>query len=276
MSEQEQEIPKAEPVSKPLPEHGPSLPIGVLDQSGQYRRDVALRPWTMKQEKALGALLGDEFNLVQYIEAAIGRMCTQLGPHGLETMEPEKQTVVLSQMWMADVFFTYLLIRVHSLGNLLPLKLVCPHCGAHFDHTVDLNTVEIRSVERVEDAYWEYEVRRPFEIRGKKAEKLLMGPPRWSSLVQMPGSPRNFGDLKEGIALGSIREVMGHGHGQMVLVADELDEMEKEDIEVLTRAIDEHSIGPDMSIEGVCKSCRKDYVVPIEWGNRDFFAPSSR
>jgi len=220
--------------------------------------------------------LGDEFNLVQYIEGAIGEMCTRLGPHNLEAMKPEEQAVVLSQMWMADVFFIYLLIRRRSLGRLLPLKLACPHCGVKFDYTTDLDTVEIRSVERVEDAQWEYEVRRPFEIRGKLAERLLMGPGRWSSLAQMPGNPRNFGDLKEGIILGSIREVAGHG--PMALVGGELDDMEKEDIEVLPREIDEHSVGPDMSVEGVCgsSSCRKDYTVAIEWGNRDFFAPSSR
>ncbi len=275
MSEQEKNSPKAEPVRKAtLAEHGPSLPIGILDQSGQYRREVALRPWKFKQEKALGALLGDEFNLVQYVEAAVGEMCTRLGPHSFEAMKPEERTVVLSQMWMADVFFVYLLIRVRSLGNLISLKLACPHCGARFDHTADLDTVEIQSVERVEDAQWEYDVRRPFEIRGKTAEKLLIGPPRWSSLAQIPGDIRNFGDLKEGIALGSIREI--EGHGQMVLVAGELDEMEKEDIELLPREIDKRSVGPDMSVEGVCKSCRKDYTVAIEWGNRDFFAPSSR
>jgi len=218
--------------------------------------------------------LGDEFNLVQYIEGAIGEMCTRLGPHNLEAMKPEERTVVLSQLWMADVFFTYLLIRVRSLGNLLPLKLACPHCGAKFDHTADLNTVEIRSVELVENAHWEYDVRRPFEIRGKTAEKLVLAPARWSSLAQMPGSAKNFGDLKEAIILGSIHEVVDHG--PMALVDGELDDMEKEDIEVLAREIDEHSVGPDMSVEGVCGACRKDYIVPIEWGNRDFFAPSSR
>lgn len=277
MSEQDQETPKVDPVKKAtLAEHGPSLPIGMLDQSGQCRRDVVLRPWKFKQEKALGALLGDEFNLVQYVEAAIGEMCTQLGPHNLEAMKPEKRAVILSQMWMADVFFVYLLIRVKSLGNLLSLKLVCPHCGARFDHTADLDTVLIESVERVEDAQWEYDVQRPFEIRGKTAEKLLMGPARWSSLAQIPGDVRNFGDLKEGILLGSICEVKGHG--QMMLVADELDDMEKVDIETLTWEVDKRSVGPDMSIEGVCASakCKKDYIIAIEWSNRDFFAPSSR
>ncbi|KKN26420.1 hypothetical protein LCGC14_0874980 [marine sediment metagenome] len=275
MSDREVEIPKADPVKKAtLAEHGPELPIGVLDQGGGYRRDVALRPWKLKQERVLGALLGDEFNLVQYVEAAIGTMCTRLGPHSLEAMKPEECTVVLSQMWMADVFFAYLLIRVRSLGNLLPLKLTCPNCGVRFDHTADLSTVVIRSVGRIEDAQWQYDVRRPFEIRGKKVEKLLMGPPRWSSLAQIPGNVRNFGDLKAGILLGSIYEVAGQG--QMVLIDGELDDMEKEDIEVLTRAIDDNSVGPDMSIEGECKSCRKDYTIAIEWSNRDFFAPSSR
>ncbi|TET51089.1 MAG: hypothetical protein E3J64_07425 [Anaerolineales bacterium] len=276
MSEQEQVTSKAEPVSKPLSEHGSGLPIGVLDQNGQCRRDVALRPWKFKQEKALGALLGDEFNLVQYVEAAIGEMCTQLGPHSFETMKPEERAVILSQMWMADVFFVYLLIRVKSLGNLLSLKLKCPHCGAPFDHTADLDTVEIRSVERVENAQWRYDVQRPFKIRGKAAEKLLIGPARWSSLAQMSGDARNFGDLKEAILLGSICEVAGHG--EMALVPDELDDMEKVDIETLTLEVDKHSVGPDMSVEGTCKSksCRKDYTIAIEWSNRDFFAPSSR
>ena len=123
MSDREVEIPKADPVKKAtLAEHGPELPIGVLDQGGGYRRDVALRPWKFKQEKALGALLGDEFNLVQYVEATIGEMCTQLGPHSFEAMRPEERTVALSQMWMADVFFVYLLIRVRAMGNLLSLK----------------------------------------------------------------------------------------------------------------------------------------------------------
>lgn len=260
-----------------LAEHGSVLPIGILDVSGTLHRGIECREWRLKEERELGAALErvESARMGQYISTVIGTLCTQLGPFKLDTMKPAERSVIISQMWMPDVFFVYLWLRVQTMGKILTLKLTCPNCGHRFDYSADLSSVMITSAEKIEDSRWDYQPQRAFEMRGKKVEKMTFGPARWAAIDALGDKVgKNFGVMKAGLILGSIHEVNG---ASGVAYADhELDEMYKIDVETLTNLIDKMSLGPDMSVEDVCEKCGKQYRSTLDWGNDAFFAVSSR
>ena len=231
----------------------------------------------MKEEKELGQALEkvEVTRMGQYISTVIGTLCTQIGPFRLETMKPAERAVIIAQMWMPDVFFTYLWLRVQTMGNILALKLTCPHCGHRFDYSADLSSVQIASVELLDHALWLYTPQKPFELRGTQAKLITMGPARWASIDALGDKVgKNFGVMKAGLILGSIHSV--DGSVSQAFADHELDGMYKIDIETLTNLIDRNSLGPDMSVEDVCARCSKHYRSTLDWGNEAFFGISSR
>jgi len=237
-----------------------------------------MRRWNLKAEKELGALIGENKGIsVSYYTAMIlSRMCTHIGHHDFtrSDMKPEAKALMVDSMYMGDVYSAWLHLRVKALGNILDLEIVCPTC----DHTnqvpADLNTVEITTAESLEDLYWEYDLTEPIEIRGKKVTGFKFGPARWSVMGQID-SPDNVGEAKAKIIIGSIVELKGH-HAEIALASHELDDLGKLDYETISAMVNDHMLGPDMSIETKCKKCRRPIVQSIDWNYSNFFSVSSR
>lgn len=270
------ETPK-ETMKQPLQERGPILPIGILDASGALHRGIECREWRLKEERELGAALEkvESARMGQYISTVIGTLCTQLGPFKLDSMKPAERAVIISQMWMPDVFFVYLWLRVQTMGNTMSLRMACPNCGHRFDYTADLGSVTINFVDKFEDSRWKYSLKRPFELRGKKVSEMTLCPSRWAAMDALGDKVgKNFGIMKAGLIVGSIYEI--NGVTGVAYADHELDEMYKIDVETLTNLIDRKSLGPDMSVEDVCAKCGKQYRSSLDWGNDAFFAVSSR
>jgi len=267
-----------------LKEQGPRLPLGLVTTDGSYAKDIAVRRWRMAEERELGDLRDKnrDANVAQFVGMVLATMCTQVGQHKFEGMKPEERRIHISQMFMGDVFYAYVWLRMQALGNELHLNLRCPNCGFKFPFTADLETVEVDVCEKLGDSLWEYKLREPFSIRGKEVTDLLMGPARWTSLENMQGvGGLNTGAAKASVILGSIHGIANwkdkEGKPQQVALAEsELDEMGKRDIEAITNRVDEHAIGPNMSVEGNCQRCRYQYKLAIDWGYDNFFGDSSR
>ena len=260
----------------PLSENGSVLPIGIRDSTGQIDRTLASREWRMKEERELGAAVKriKETELGKYISTVLSVLCTKVGPYDFESLKTPERAVHISSMWMADVFFAYLCLRVQSIGDKLELTVTCDKCGASFPFVADLNTVSIRSVEKYEDALWDYEVVKPFTMRGKEVKKIKMGPARWSTMEQVGAdSISNFGMMKATMLSSSIHSVEGI-EGNFIFVPDDLNDMRKIDIERLTELLDVNSLGPDMSIEDQCSNCLQDFRSSITWGTGGFFGVS--
>lgn len=266
-----------------LQEQGPMLPLGVINSDGDYSKDIATKRWRMAEERELGDIRDKnrDVNVAQFVSMVLATMCTKLGNHDLEKMKPEERRAVISQMYMGDVFYAYVWLRMKTLGNELHLNLSCPNCRNKFPFVADLNTIEVDVCDGLDDSLWVYDLKEPFDIRGKQVTSLLLGPARWTSLENMRGvGGMNTGAAKAGVILGSIHGIANwkddKGKPQKVALAEsELDEMVKVDIESITNRIDEHAIGPNMSVEGVCTRCRYNYKLAIDWGYDNFFGDSS-
>lgn len=262
-----------------LKNQGARLPLGV-ESGSQYIKDIAVRPWKMKEERELGALRDNnkDANVAQYVSMVLGTMCTQLGPHDFTapSMKLEQKQLAIGQMFLGDVFYAYVYLRLQSLGPDLILNLNCPTCQNKIENfAADLNSIEVKTCENLAAACWEHELINPISIRGNEVTHLVFGPPRWNALEMLKG--QGMGVAKPAMIHASI-----HGVGQletaqqMVITEAELDEMSKRDIERVTKLIDEHHIGPSMAVEGKCGKCRRDFRLPIDWGYDGFFGDSTQ
>ena len=104
-----------------IQERGPVLPLGIADSGGNYHQDISVKPWRMKEERELGELRDQnkDANLAKYVSMVLSTMCTRLGPHDFTNMEFDHKRLVISQMFMADVFYAYVWLRIQALGCLL-------------------------------------------------------------------------------------------------------------------------------------------------------------
>lgn len=263
---------------KTMKELGPNLPMGFRNSSGDYIKNLSSKTWTMKTEKEIGKLR-DKIkgeNIARYITMILSEMCRTIGPHNFAEKDLAEKNIIIGQMLSGDVFYAYMWLRKEAMGSDLKLKIKCANCGDEFELYADLDTIETNCVKDLSDLQFEYELRNPIEIRSKSVKKFLLGPMIWSTYEMMNRvSLKNIGMAKEGIILGSIKKCDGLD-GDIVLLESEIDELSKYDVENIIQLISDYSIGPDMSIEGVCEKCGSEFTHGIDWSYDNFFGISSR
>lgn len=256
---------------------GPQLPLGA-DVGGALVKGLATRPWRFKEERELGALREQhsEANMFQYVNMVLATMCPELGHHKFnEQQKLAERQVHIGQLYMPDVFYAYVWLRIQALGPLLAMKYACPHCRTKGTVNADLNTTMVKTVDNLADAQWTYELTTPLKIRGKELTKLKMGPPRWNALEMADTNMgMNTAAAKLLVIVGSIHAADELG-GAVFIAADELDEMTKRDIEALASLIDANSVGPKMVLEHACTKCKAPMRLPIDWSYDSFFGISS-
>jgi hypothetical protein len=201
-------------------------------------------------------------------------MCTRLGPWTFDEVAFAERRALISGLTMPDVFLAYVFLRVEAMGPMFKMEITCARCSNEFPFTVNLEETEVRYVEDPERVFWEYELRAPFEVRGRKVDKIRMGPTRWASMESTPPGSLNLGIAKGQIIQGSLYGFPGQD-GELVLAEHELDQLAKRDLEALTNQLDELSLGPDMSIVGDCPRCSRRFRESIDWSHEAFFGTSS-
>lgn len=271
-------------ITTTLAELGPKLPIGQL-RAETFFRDFTVRPWRMREEKALAKSRKDRPNVTmnEYTSTVVAYMCPQLGFHKHEPEDASEKAlaerhVYMASMYMCDIWYAYVYVRRDALGDEMVMDVRCPRCGRPFKWTASLSTLEVKYPEKLDDCLWDYELRKPIEVRGKKLESLKLGPQLWSIVddVMMGG----IETTKEAAIRGSIVGVNGT-KDHFPLTTGDLDDLTKPDIEHLMSRINDNFVGPNMSvaIEGPCpnEKCKYDEPrnIPINWSYDSFFGVSS-
>ncbi len=264
-----------EPEPETIAKRGARLPLGI-SHGGALHRDLAVRKWRMKEERELGELRDEnkDANLAKYVSMVLATMCTRLGPHDFDKMSFDQRLLAVSQMYMGDVFYAYVWLRIAALGSEFKLTFKPSWAPKPLPITADLNSVEVRSAESAEDASWEYQLQDPIVIRGKRTTRFMLGPVRWNTLenIETLGQTANTAVVKSGMLTASITGCDGFD-GPVHLVDSDLDELTKWNLESATNGVDEHSIGPNMRVEGTYKG--REFKASIDWGYDRFFAISS-
>ncbi len=256
---------------------GPRLPLGIM-HAGDLHTDLAVRKWRMKEERVLGELRDEhkDANLAVYVSMVLATMCSRLGPHDFDKLSFDEKRLAVSQMFLGDVFYAYVWLRIKSLGPEFKINFTPNWSNKSLSIVADLNSVEVNSAESVKAATWVYQLKDPIEIRGQLVSKFFMGPVRWATLenIEALGQQANAGLIKDAMLQASVIGWQGDGepiHGH--LASADLDELTKYDIEMATNGVDEHNLGPLMRVEGKHKG--RNFVARIDWGYDSFFAISS-
>ena len=264
-----------------LGENGLNMPIGVQSPDGSLSKGFSIRPWRMKEEKELAQVKKDDpgQNLATYVSAVVAYMCSRVGHIDFDAVKPAERRVYVSQMYMCDIWYVYASIRRDALGDALKLTLKCPRCRKDFPWAGSLATLAAKTADSLDACMWTYELQRPLAIRGKAVSSLRMGPQRWSVAESVFNNP-NEGQAKEAAIRASIYALNDSPKSAQLMPSD-LDDMAKLDIECIASAIDDHFIGPNMSIEidksTPCVHCGFDQPrrIPIDWTFDHFFGVSS-
>jgi hypothetical protein len=259
----------------PLKDLGSRLCLG--NPRAEYKKDVVIRPWRMKEEKELGKLReetkGESMSV--YVSMVLGSLCTNIGENDFSNMKDPEKRLRISQMFMGDVFTAYCLVRLKAMGKNIELKPTCVVCDHTFPFTADLESVEVTIADSLEDCLWTYELTEPIVVRNKERKKLTIGPLRWFTMENINNNSINLGMAKAATIVGSIYKFDDE---EIVVDNSEIDEMVKVDIENLITGINEKALGPNMSVEGNCPRgiCKREFIYPIDWSFDSFFGISSQ
>lgn len=257
---------------------GPRLPLGVVGTDGSVSKDLACKPWRGREEREVAKLKKGAKESGDFVTRLLAFMFTQVGPHDFANMEEPAKRAVISSMYMGDVIFMYVWLRVQTVGKSLRMTLTCPHCSFDFPFDADLETVEVRTADALDQVKWSYELKVPFEMRGQKAKGLDLSPMRWQSMESSIKAAYETGDTdannaKMEVIQSCVQRITGRE--DMVLIEQDYDDMMKVDIEKLATRIDEQEIGPDMSLREKCPRCERKFVTTLDWGYASFFGDSS-
>lgn len=274
--------------AKPLPRiqlvstlhtQGPQLPIGTLDGiTGELHKTLVPRRWNLKLEKQLGKLRDENKDAgARFAAMVIATLYERVGGLAFDEAGPKdkhawnKALMSISQMWFPDVLYAFVWLRRQVAGSEIDVNLACPFCGTVVTLRADIDTMDVTSVAKIEDAYWEYKLSDPITIRGKAVERLRMQPTRFSALENTPADAQDAGTMKSAIIWHSIKEVIGQEG--IALTENELEDMSKRDIEMITDKIDSTSPGPDMSVSHTClkPGCKREFTRALNWSYDNFF-----
>lgn len=256
--------------------YGHNLPVGRVMADGKLSKSFTLKPWRMKEEKQLAewkTKYKGGLTLGTYVTQVLATMVESIGGVTLPESEVDRR-MMLSSMFMADIMYMYVALRVEALGNELKMRLPCPACRSRFDFTADLNSLDIRTITNPADLAWDFKLRTPLKHRGDLRHTLTLRPTLWMTL-ESKGAGDTAG-MSSAVIAGSITALNGIPADEFTPVPESaLDELTKYDLEMLTKSISENSPGPVMCVEEPCSKCQASFFWPIDWGYDNFFSHSS-
>jgi hypothetical protein len=265
-------------------EYGDKLPIGILDPNGQLHKDIVTKPWKTRDDRELGKKIAPDANMADHVPLVVANMCSRLGPYDMDGLDDARKSVIVSTMYMADVFYAYALLRSKTMGTRLSLEVNCPRpgCNVQFPYAGDLKSVEVIAVDDLDAILWRYDLEDPITIRRQTVTHFQMAYPKWTIMDTARGNT-NEAEVK---AMAIQASIVGLNDDQtpVALTLYELDELSKRDFEGIQEGVNKNFLGPKMGLEGECSPevCTRykrgghPFKLPIDWGYRSFFGASSR
>jgi len=267
-----------------LAEQGDKLPIGILDTDGRLHKTIVTKPWNTRDERELGKKFPSDASMAEHVPLIVANMCSKLGPHDMERLDDAQKRLIVSMMYMADVFYAYTLLRVKTMSHRLTLNVNCPRagCGVNFPYTGDLRTLDVMTVDEIDDILWRYDLEVPITLRRQQVTHFKCAYPKWNAIEQARGNT-NEAEVKA-IAIQASIVGLNDALEPVALTLHEIDELSKPDFEGIQATLNENYLGPKMGLEGQCRPevCTRlrrggfEFNLSIDWAYRNFFGASSR
>lgn len=249
---------------------GRRMPIGIL-RGGKLHKDFAFRRWTSKQDRELEEVRANSgaMSVQEFVGKVVCHMLTQLGPwQDFQGLPESERLAITNQMYLGDVMYLYVWLRIEALGQRIVFRMRCPGCKKLFKMVADLRQTDVSAVESPDTLIKSLKLKDGIEVGETLEHNILVHPPQWIAMGSVKADTTNQHDVKTQIILSSLRQIGESVHPPAPQV---LDTLTKYDLEMLTRVIDDMNPGPDLTLEARCAKCGVEFKSPLEWSWSFFF-----
>ena len=255
---------------------GARLPVGFL-KDGELHRGFAFRRFTMKEERALEKMRKKKRrqSMGVLVTNVMAHMLTHLGPYDFEAMTEGQRRMVVNQMWMPDVMYAYIMLRIEALGAEVKFDVECSRCGHRWKFPADLSLTDVKVAEDPMALVRHYHLRDGIEPPSGAGDEIvhdvLLQPPLWQAMAALKNDG-NMGDAKLFLMSSAMRQI---GDGKIPPIPAVLETLTKFDLEHLQRAIDDLTPGPELVLDVPCPACDHMNKRNLDWSWDFFFTASS-
>lgn len=242
------EVP-ATPTIERQPDCNVELLAGLLNQiEGTSKTDAVVRELTGVDEELLSSPTVAR-STAKFIQAVTGRGTESIG--GEKPKGTDYDTLLIG-----DRELLLIAIRKVTYGAEVELQTVCPHCAdKDEDFVFDLNDVEVRPMERLEDALYGFTVELP---SGKTAKLSLPRCADQDALLTSTG--KNLAEL-DTLMLSRIVQQL---NGELVIGDAKLRNLSVKDRRALLKAVNERTPGPRLGeAKRTCRACEQEFELGL-------------
>lgn len=270
-----------------LKELGRVLPIGIFN-GGVFKRDFTLREMGYPIDKAIGRFKRLNENLpntavvsklVSLLASSIGGEQLEFTPDDNEQQEAEA-LIKIGQMFLADVFYIYVMARIEEIGSKYKIDFVCSNCGFISDKMeTDLNEMDVSVVHDKSVLRREVPLSQGVHYRdGTIKKSVFIQPMLWANMVT--NEVKEAGGDSQLMKLHFVKHCIVGVEGveeAIALTEPELDSLRKIDIENISYEINKINVGPSLRAVGKCpvKGCEMPFLWSVNWDYDHFFTISS-
>lgn len=265
-------------------ERGFQLPIGVL-QGGKLVRDFSLRELSFDIERDVGKFRRQ--NSERPGTAQVGKLLAllidSLAGQPMEHVpgDPkakEEDTILkVGRLYLADVYYIYVMARIQEIGHEYKSKFMCFNCGYKGEMVSDLRTMDVYAVEDVSVLQKKVTLFKGLKYRdGTVKKSVTISPMLWVNMESKDAAEAAADEMLMKLHFVSrcITGVEGID-SPVALTPAELGSIRKIDIEIISKEINDMNIGPRLVADGNCPKCNGAFSWPMDWDYPSFFGISS-
>lgn len=253
------------------------LPFGFSYQDQTFHT-YKLKPWRLKEEKILAKQEDEDIGIGEYIGQIVSVLLESLDSFNYAELDDAKKKLIISQMYLADVFAMYVRARIENIGETMEIPIACGRCRHSFVFKANLNTLETLIFEDEDPGthLFDFELKDGIQI-GKKTYKKLKC--RFAKFEVFKNLAKGF-DLTSAtfrVALfqGCIAKIEGYEIEHFIPTDVELDTLKKIDFEKLSEKLFFDSQAIDFDISLKCPKCKRQIIDYLAWSPDSFFATRS-
>ena len=247
---------------------GPRLPIGFL-AGKELHKGFELKPFGWNEEEKLAEIKRDnrQMTVQAFVVEVLAEMLVSLGPwKTLDGLGLEERRMIVNHMFLGDVMYVYITLRVQAMGEIAKFPIKCPNCKKEANLPADLMKTDMTAVdgEGAQDTLVvAVDLRDGVKTPDGREKRIYVAPPRWMAMAALKHpDDMSSADMKRELITSGVRQV---GQGKHQFTSQSLRSLSKFDLERLSKAIDDLSPGLDLVVEAQCRVCRAEWRIPLQW-----------
>jgi len=269
-----------------------NLPIGLF-LDGERLNKVTLHPYSTKHDRILGQLLkGTRNRLIPALAQFLPQVIKEIGGYPFTDIAKKMSsspTRVIENMFLGDVLTIVLMVRQEAQGADIAMAATCPNCGTKNEDNPEkgrpyhnLESVIVKTLPNLnKKLVVEVTLEDGLDIFEDHITKILMQPLKLYHAEKIAktdsGEPEDISMIYAMVV--GIPESEAFRNAKGTVFNDDLyDQLSRNDLKIVRRALKVLQPGPAMSIEMDCYNCGHEWEETLGWGRlREFLyiAPDS-